>query len=92
MRTVRLLDELAALRERGEDLLRCGLGHGTLEVGGDVDGAVRPIHLYVSVFVDVSTIEIHTRLMYSRTRSSASAYTQPCAPAQTTRVGNLRSP
>jgi hypothetical protein len=81
MRTVRLLDELTALRERGEDLLRCGLGHSTLQVGGDVDGAVRPVHLCGLEFVDVRRNERRTRLMYSRTRSSALAYTQPCAPA-----------
>jgi hypothetical protein len=52
MRTVRFLDELAALRECGKDLLRRGLGHGALEVRRDVDGAVRPIHLCGLVIVD----------------------------------------
>jgi hypothetical protein len=92
MRTVRLLDELAALRECGEDLLRCRLGYGALEVRRHVDGTVRPVHLCGLVFVDVRRNERRTRLMYSRTRSSASAYTQLCVPAQTMRVSNLRSP
>lgn len=44
-RTVYLLRQLALLRERDEDLLRRGLGDGALEVGGDVHGAKRAVHL-----------------------------------------------
>ena len=44
--TVGLLRDLALFGEREEDLLRGWLGHGTFEVGRDVDGAVRAVYLF----------------------------------------------
>ena len=65
--TVRLLRDFALFGEREEDLLCGWLGHGTFEVGRDVDGAVWAVYLFgPGCQLAITGVRVHmrrTRLM-----------------------------
>ena len=63
MRTACLLYKTPTLCKSDEDLLSSSLGHCTLEIGGDVDGAERAIHLQRPVRLHAAHICAHNALV-----------------------------
>ena len=69
MRTACLLDEVPALRERDEDLLRGGFGNCALKVGRDIDRAKGTIHLQhtrLCACFEIDICGVHGPCSYSR--------------------------